>query len=114
MWSSLEIERTPAAGEGEVVYHLAGSLSYGEPGNRFVAAVKKDLEDGRRSFVIDVGRLERIDSGGIGLLAAALASAHNAGGKIRLTGLNDRFHKLFKVVGLSGMFGVGESGESAS
>lgn len=106
MWSNLEIERSPADDAGNVVYHLSGALSYGEPGNRFVAGVKKDLEDGRRSIVLDVSRLERIDSGGIGLLAAAVASARNAGGEIHLTGLNQRYHKLFRAVGLAGIFGI--------
>jgi anti-anti-sigma factor len=106
MWGTLEVERQETDAAGRVQYHLSGALSYGEPGNRFVAALKKDLEAGARVLVIDVSRLERIDSGGIGLLAAALASAHNANAQIRLTGLNERYHKLFRVVGLTNVFGV--------
>jgi anti-anti-sigma factor len=101
----LEIDRKDPDEAGQVLYHLAGALSYGDPGNRLVASVKQDLESGVRLIILDVSKLQRIDSGGIGLLAAALASARNAGGEIHLTGMNERYHKLFQVVGLSGMFG---------
>ncbi|MBZ0270049.1 STAS domain-containing protein [bacterium] len=106
MWGSLEIERNDPKEDGTVVYRLAGSLSYGDPGSRFVEGVKGDLEGGVRSIELDLAKLERIDSGGIGLLAAVMASARNVDAEIHLTGLPHRYQKLFRAVGLSGVFGL--------
>lgn len=106
MWGSLEIERNEPKEDGAVVYRLAGALSYGDPGSRFVDGVKSDLTAGVRSFEIDMAKLERIDSGGIGLLAAVMASARNMDAEVRLTGLPDRYRKLFRAVGLAGVFGL--------
>ena len=104
-WEQLELERT-VSGDDAVHYKIAGGLSYGAAGAGFVDAIKEDLEAGRRTFVLDLGGLERMDSGGIGLLASAYMSVHNAKGTMTLDAVPDRWRKLLKAVGLSGAFGM--------
>jgi anti-anti-sigma factor len=104
-WEQLELERTET-GDDEVHYKLAGGLSYGAAGAGFVEAIKTDLEAGRRAFVLDLGGLERMDSGGIGLLASAYMSVHNAKGTMALEAVPERWRKLLKAVGLSHAFGL--------
>ncbi|GJM44590.1 MAG: hypothetical protein DHS20C21_14320 [Gemmatimonadota bacterium] len=104
MWAHLEIDRTEPDENGRAHYRLSGSLSYGDPGARFVAEVKKDVDAGARTVIVDVEKVDRIDSGGIGLLCAAHSSVRNGGGVLRIEGLSPRYHKLFKTVGLSDVF----------
>jgi len=104
-WEQLQLERTET-GDDAVHYRLAGGLSYGAAGADFVEAIKNDLQAGRRDFVLDLEGLERMDSGGIGLLASAYMSVHNARGTMRLDAVPDRWRKLLKAVGLSAAFGL--------
>jgi anti-anti-sigma factor len=104
-WGQLQLERTET-GDHKVHYRLQGGLSYGEAGSGFVEAIKNDLQAGRREFVLDLEGLERMDSGGIGLLASAYMSVHNARGSMTLDAVPDRWRKLLKAVGLSAAFGL--------
>ena len=104
-WGQLQLERAET-GDEAVHYKLAGGLSYGEAGSGFVDAIKQDLAAGRRAFVLDLGGLERMDSGGLGLLASAYMSVHNAKGCMTLEAVPERWRKLLKAVGLSAAFGL--------
>jgi len=104
-WGQLQLERTET-GDAAVHYRLTGGLSYGQAGAGFVEAIKNDLQAGRREFTLDLEGLERMDSGGIGLLASAYMSVHNARGTMTLDAVPDRWRKLLKAVGLSHELGL--------
>jgi anti-anti-sigma factor len=111
MWTRLESERVEPVVSGLIIYRLSGSLSYGPDADNLVERIREDSKNGRTRVALNLSDLSRIDSGGIGLLCAACASIHNAGGRMQLVGLPERYRGLFKMLGLSGLFHLVESEE---
>ena len=62
------------------------------------AAVKRLIQDGARKLVVDVTKLEYIDSAGIGMLVGCNGQMDRAGGKMRVAGAQGAVAKAFGVV----------------
>ena len=70
------------------------------------------LSSGGR-LVIDMSKIEFIDSSGLGALVSCLRQAHSAGGDIKLCGLMDQSRALFQLVRMHRVFEVFNSPEEA-
>ena len=80
------------------VVELSGHLNLGNELMTVESAVKRLIADGARKLVIDVTRLDYIDSAGIGMLVACNGSIDKAGGKMRVAGAQGSVAKTFEVV----------------
>ena len=79
---------------GTLFYRLSGWLYGTTTGYAFQEAVRKKVADGNRRFVIDLSGVQRIDSCGIGILAAAIFSAQKAGAGVVLAALPDPIKRM--------------------
>ena len=68
------------------VVELTGHLNLGNELMTVENAVKRVIDEGARKLVIDVTKLEYIDSAGIGMLVACNGQIERAGGKMRVAG----------------------------
>jgi anti-sigma B factor antagonist len=82
------------------VVELTGHLNLGNELMTVEAAVKRAIDQGARKLVIDVTRLDYIDSAGIGMLVACNGQMERAGGKMRVAGAQGTVAKAFEVVHL--------------
>ena len=80
------------------VVELTGHLNLGNELMSLESAVKRAIQEGARKLVIDVTRLEYIDSAGIGMLVACNGQMDRAGGKMRVAGAQGTVSKAFEVV----------------
>ena len=80
------------------VVELTGHLNLGNELMTLEVAVKRLFQEGARKLVIDVTRLEYIDSAGIGMLVACNGQMDRAGGKMRVAGAQGTVAKSFDVV----------------
>jgi anti-sigma B factor antagonist len=80
------------------VVELTGHLNLGNELMSLEAAVKRLIEDGARKLVIDVTKLEYIDSAGIGMLVACNGQIERSGGKMRVAGAQGTVAKAFEIV----------------
>ena len=80
------------------VVELTGHLNLGNELMSVETAVKRLIDEGARKLVIDVTRLEYIDSAGIGMLVACNGQMDRAGGKMRVAGAQGTVAKSFEVV----------------
>lgn len=80
------------------VVELTGHLNLGNELMNVEGAVKRLIEEGARKLVIDVARLDYIDSAGIGMLVACNGQMDRAGGKMRVSGPQGTVAKAFEVV----------------
>ena len=72
------------------VYHPRGKLN-GQPDCfAWLEEVRRDIRDSGPRLVLSLRDVSRINSTGIGILASIHVSAVNAGGKLCLTGLNEK------------------------
>jgi len=84
-------------------------------GNRqeFKQAVLDQVEQGVRLVVIDFARSPYIDSSGLGALVSLGKRLRDAGGDLRLAGLNDDLRTLFELTRLDALFPLFASRDDA-
>jgi anti-sigma B factor antagonist len=71
------------------------------------------VEQGRVKIVLDLGKVTRLDSAGIGLLVSKYLSAARKNGRIKLLHLTTRSEYLMGITKLSSVFEIFESEEDA-
>lgn len=81
--TSLRPSEFAHAAENVAVVHLRGSLVQGPSASFFLDQIRLLVDRGVNHIVIDLLEAERIDSRGIGSLAAAYNSIRDARGKIK-------------------------------
>lgn len=91
--------------ENVVVVHLRGFLVQGAATSFFLDQIRLLVERGAGNFVIDLLGVERIDSRGIGSLAAAYNALRDARGKIKYILASK---ELLSVLGKNHLDGVFE------
>lgn len=70
----------------------------------FKQAILDGLEQGARLVVVDFTRSPYIDSSGLGALVSLSRRLRDAGGDLRLVGLNDDLRSLFELTRLDQLF----------
>lgn len=77
-------------------------------GNRqeLKATVQTGLDAGARKFLLDCTATGYIDSSGLGALVTIAKRVREAGGQIRLAGLNDDLRALFELTKLDTLFAI--------
>ncbi|MFQ5528893.1 MAG: STAS domain-containing protein [Gemmatimonadota bacterium] len=98
--------------DGIVVIEVNGELIVG---NRegFKQEVLGQLDDGGRKFVVDFTESSYIDSSGLGALVSLSRKIREAGGDLRLAGLNEDLSTLFELTKLNTLFQISDSRELA-
>ena len=82
------------------VFEISGRLSLGNTLMSVESAVKRLIETGARRMVLDVSRLEFIDSAGIGTLLSCAGQMEKDGGRLRISGAQGRVKHAFEIVHL--------------
>ncbi len=94
-----------AAPNGAQVFALHGSLDIAtSPTVR--AALLDAAERGQRELIIDLTRLEFLDSTGLGALIGAHKRAKECGGRVSLVVAEGQILRLLRITGLLGVFPV--------
>ena len=75
--------------------------------------VKNYLKEGKRNFILNLNKVEFMDSYGVGELLACLKSIHDLGGRLKLLKLPPRIMLLFKITGLVRIFEIFDDEEEA-
>jgi anti-sigma B factor antagonist len=64
------------------------------------------IDGGNKSVVVDLSRLDFIDSTGLGALVAALNHAKETDASLRVVCPSERLLKLFRITGLDEVFSI--------
>jgi anti-sigma B factor antagonist len=75
--------------------------------------VQAALDKGERRLLIDFSRTGYIDSSGLGALVSISKKIREAGGELRLSGLNDDLRSLFELTKLDTLFAIAETPQQA-
>jgi len=65
-----------------------------------MAAYALAAANGSSAVILDFGKLEYMNSGGIGLLVTLLVRAQRTGGRLIATGLSDHYREIFSLTRL--------------
>ena len=85
-----------------VVIDVAGRVTVG-PDAQMREAINEALEAGARNVVMNMERVSRLDSSGIGELVAAHTSIKNRGGRFILVALSTRLATVLQITQLLGV-----------
>jgi anti-sigma B factor antagonist len=72
------------------------------------------VEGGARHVVVDLSRVEFLDSTGLGVLVGALKRLRAAGGTLGLVCAHERLLKIFRITALDRVFALYDTVEAAT
>lgn len=72
----------------------------------FEGALRRALGDGRVRIVVDCSALVYIASAGLGAMMGTIEEIRDAGGDLRVSGLNDTVRNIFEILGLHHLYRV--------
>lgn len=98
--------------DGVTLVEVDGELTVGNR-ERFKQVVLERVESGERKFVMDFGESSYIDSTGLGALVSLSRKIREAGGRMRLTGLNEDLLTLFELTRLDTVFDLADTRAAA-
>ena len=97
---------------GVIIVSVDGQLIVANR-NELKDKVLKALETGESKFVLDFSSTEYIDSSGLGVLVSVSKKIREAGGELRLAGLNEDLRMLFELTKLDTLFKICDTTDEA-
>ncbi len=97
---------------GIVLVEVDGELIVGNR-EELKQSVLGRVEAGERKFVVDFQESSYIDSSGLGALVSLSRKIREAGGELRLAGLNEDLRTLFELTKLDTLFQISDTRELA-
>jgi anti-sigma B factor antagonist len=103
-------EGMPAAGARELIDSV-GVIEVGErldarAAERMKTRFKQFAKEGRSRHIIDLSRLDDLDSGGLATLISTLRSVRESGGSVHLVANTDRVTYILELTALTRLFKV--------
>ena len=92
--------------ENVTILRLSGRFELDDGDVSFRNWIDRLLAEGRVWIMLDVGRVTRIDSAGIGMLVAKFLSARKRGGTIKLLHLTAHSGHLLHITKLNTVFDI--------
>jgi anti-anti-sigma factor len=90
---------------GVIVVYLSGPMLFGEESASLQILVK-DLLNRSRQIVLDLGNVTHFDSGSVGTLVAAYASARKVGGAIKFANLTNHTKEVLQITNFLTVFEI--------
>jgi len=97
---------------GVAVVQVEGQLIVGNR-QELKDLIQAALDAGDRRVLIDFSRTGYIDSSGLGALVSLSKRIREAGGELRLSGLNEDLRSLFELTKLDTLFAIAETPQQA-
>lgn len=92
--------------EGVAIFDLIGRLVVGPAATQFRDAVEQSIARGESRIILNLSRIEYVDSTGLGALVLCFTKAKKAGGGLKLVGLQKRDLELLVLTKLTTVFDV--------
>jgi len=86
------------------ILDLDGKITIGEGSVQLREAVRRLLEQGHKSLLIDLGKVDYVDSSGIGELVSCYTTTKNQGGQLKLLNLTKKIQDLLSITKLLTVF----------
>ncbi len=104
----IELKLATRTNDGVLVVDCTGRIVFGEETSLLRDTVKQAVSENKR-ILLNLGEVNYIDSGGLGILVSLDTTARNAGSTIKLAKLTKRVGDLLQVTKLLTVFDVHNS-----
>lgn len=98
---------------GVAVLEPAGKIMGGPDATLLHEKLHEHIEKGVKKVVIDLTKVDWVNSTGLGILISALTTMKNNGGELKLANVTEKIHSLLTITKLVTVFESYESVESA-
>jgi len=104
----MQLKLATRSKDGILVVDCSGRIVFGEESSLLRDTVKQAVSENKH-ILLNLGEVNYIDSGGLGILVSLDTTARNAGSNIKLTNLTKRVGDLLQVTKLLTVFDVHNS-----
>lgn len=106
--------KTRTEGNGKIgIIEIKGSLVGDEDTDKFREAVYDFIEQGNKCLIVDLHKVNYLNSSGIGAIIAAHTAYSKNTGVVKLSGITNNVHNLLVVTKLIDIFDVYENLDQA-
>jgi anti-sigma B factor antagonist len=99
--------------EGIAILDLDGRLTVGNEMSSYRETMKTMIDAGKRSIILNMAKVDYVDSTGLGALVMTYTTLNKAGGKIKLLNLTRRSIELLVMTKLTTIFEVFDDEQNA-
>ena len=96
------------------ILDLEGKILLGDESTALREAIRRLLDAGQKSILLNLRGVATIDSGGLGTLVSCFATASKEGASLRLYGLNERINNIMALTKLATIFDLHKDEKSAT
>lgn len=96
------------------ILDLEGKVLLGEESMALREAIRRLLDAGKKSILLNLSGVAAIDSSGLGTLVSCYATARKEGARIGLYGLSERINDIMSVTKLTTVFNLYEDEQTAT
>ena len=98
---------------GIVVLEPKGKIMGGPDASLLHDKLHEVMEAGRRHVIIDLSKVEWMNSTGLGILISTYTTLRNNEGELKLANVTDKIHSLLTITKLVTVFDTFDSGATA-
>jgi anti-sigma B factor antagonist len=88
------------------ILDLNGRITLGDETGRLREAIHQLITDGKKKIILNLARVDYIDSSGVGELVSSFTTVRNSGGELKLLGLTKKVHDILHVTKLYTVFDI--------
>jgi anti-sigma B factor antagonist len=96
---SVMLQQGPAT-----VIALEGNLMGGPDASSLNSQIHELLGQGKKTVVLDLSKVQFINSSGLGLLIGTVNAVRTAGGSLKVAGASEKIRTIIKITKLEGLF----------
>ena len=109
----MSIEFTKQIENDIAVIKLVGKIIENQDGDGLLDEVDECTANGTNNFILNLKRLDYINSSGLNTFISILTKSRNAGGDTILCGINEKVSKLFLITKLNTLFTIVDNEQEA-
>jgi anti-sigma B factor antagonist len=98
---------------GVIVIEPKGKIMGGPESTELHDLLHEFIDQGKKSVVIDLGKVDWMNSTGLGLLISGLTTLRKSGGELKLANVTDKIQSLLTITKLITIFKSYDSAEEA-
>ena len=92
--------------EGVTIVDLSGRITLGEASVVVRDVINDLMGKGNKKILLNLGKVDYIDSSGIGVLVSSFSTVRSQGGELKLVNLSKRTRDLLQITKLYTLFDV--------
>ena len=99
--------------ENIAIFDVSGRVMGGPDADTFHNLVKQTIADGKKNILVNLAKVNWINSTGLGILIAAYKSICDSEGQFKLANVSDRIESILMITKLAGIFESFDNEEEA-